>query len=367
MSLLNDALRKKSSENKNDRTGFSGRAQSAPPKMNGRRFSRICGLPFILGIIVFGAWYFWGTISAQTDTPIVAGNIAKDVAINAPDPISEPDKDETKEDKHNVTTLASAVEIAPVKKLPEIDTIKKPERKTKSSLTPKKSPPSRKAAKKPNAVKAQSAQETTPVEDKPLPPNQIALFLQKALRYHRQGKFDQAIQMYQQVLRVQPDHREALFNLASAYIQLADYSDAYPLLKKLRSKDTADPDILVNLAIVEIGMGKPADAIALLDLASKKYEGPKFEIYFHRAVALSRLTRLEEALISYRRAEEINPEHPTLNFNLAVLCDKLNKYHEAVDYYRAYMRHSGDLPRYEEQKIESRIRSLRIYLAGSGS
>ena len=116
MSLLNDALRKKSSENKNDRTGYSGRVQSAPPRMNGRRFSRICGLPLILGIIVFGAWHFWGSISAQTNSLIVAGNITKDVEINAPDPISEPDKDETKEDKHNVATLASAVEIAPVKK-----------------------------------------------------------------------------------------------------------------------------------------------------------------------------------------------------------------------------------------------------------
>jgi tetratricopeptide (TPR) repeat protein len=201
--------------------------------------------------------------------------------------------------------------------------------------------------------------------DTSLPPHQEALFLKKAYRYHRQGKFKQAIQMYQQVLRVKPDHRDALFNLASAYIQLTAYSEALPLLRKLRSYDDGNPDVLVNLAIVEIGMGNSTEAIHLLDLAAKQYADPKFEIYFHRAAALSRLGRLEEALRSYKSAEELNPKHPTLNFNLALLCDKLQKYHDAVDYYNVFLSQGDNLPRHEEKRIESRIRSLRAYLAGS--
>jgi tetratricopeptide (TPR) repeat protein len=198
-----------------------------------------------------------------------------------------------------------------------------------------------------------------------LPSHQEALFLKKAYRYHRQGKFNQAIQMYQQVLRVKPDHRDALFNLASAYIQLTAYSEALPLLRKLRSSGDGNPDVLVNLAIVEIGMGNSTEAIHLLDLAAKQYPDPKFEIYFHRAAALSRLGRLEESLRSYKSAEELDPKHPTLNFNLALLCDKLQKYHDAVDYYNVFLGQDENLPPHEEKRIESRIRSLRAYLAGS--
>jgi tetratricopeptide (TPR) repeat protein len=386
------------------------------------------------GILVFGAWYFWGSLSAQTDSPIVAKSITKDIEINESDPASEPEKDgktadrpesdmlksngelTSSEESAGIGTIkktdstakgvsgrisppptskpekmprrvknessqeAPKKEVEPAADMPEpikeiayleepvkVDTIRKSEVKTKDRLEKKPATPSSKTAKKQTSVKKDTPRKAPRVKDKSLQSNQIALFLQKALRYHRQGKFDQAILMYQQVLRVEPEHRDALFNLASAYIQLADYADAYPLLKKLRSFGAGDPDILVNLAIVEIGMGKSAEAIPLLDLASKRYEGPKFEVYFHRAVALSRLNRLEEALISYKKAQEINPKHPTLNFNLAVLSDKLHKYHEAVDYYRAFIRHGGNLPKYEEQKIESRIRSLRMYLAGSGS
>jgi tetratricopeptide (TPR) repeat protein len=74
---------------------------------------------------------------------------------------------------------------------------------------------------------------------------------------------------------------------------------------------------------------------------------------------------LEEALRSYKSAEELNPKHPTLNFNLALLCDKLQKYPDAVDYYAVFLSQGDNLPRHEEKRIESRIRSLRAYLAGS--
>jgi len=56
-----------------------------------------------------------------------------------------------------------------------------------------------------------------------------------------------------------------------------------------------------------------------------------------------------------------------LNFNLAVLCDKLHKYNEAVNYYGVFVQQSDNLPQDEEKKIESRVKSLRAYLAGNQS
>ena len=247
----------------------------------------------------------------------------------------------------------------------ELDTRKKTDLSAKHLPVSVSPAPTGKAEKKPRFVKTESARIPPKAKSTSLPSHQEALFLKKAYRYHRQGKFNQAIQMYQQVLRVKPDHREALFNLASAYIQLTAYSEALPLLRKLRSYDNGNPDVLINLAIVEIGMGNSTEAIHLLDLAAKQYTDPKFEIYFHRAAALSRLGRLEEALRSYKSAEELNPKHPALNFNLALLSDKLQKYHDAVDYYAVFLSQGDNLPRHEEKRIESRIRSLRAYLAGS--
>lgn len=367
MSLLNDALRKKTSEDKIDETGYLDPGHSAARKVSGVKISRIWGVPLLLGGLVFAVWYLWGSLSAQIDSPIAASSITKNIKLNESDLLSEPNDDDKEEVEPEPDMLRPKGEITPLEEAVAIDTEKKADPPAKSRLEKVSPPPTRKTEEKPRSVKKKPPRKFAKAKDKPISLNQEARFLQKAFGYHRQGKFKQAIQMYQQVLRVEPDHRDALFNLASAYIQLKSYSEASPLLKKLRSYDYGNPEVLVNLAIVEIGMGKSAEAIHLLDLAAKQYQEPKFEIYFHRAAALSRLGRLEEALVSYKKAEELNPKHPILNFNLAVLYDNLNQYNEAVKYYRAFAQHSDNLPQDEEKKIESRMRSLQAYLAGKPS
>ncbi|MGB5421863.1 MAG: tetratricopeptide repeat protein [Desulfobacterales bacterium] len=198
--------------------------------------------------------------------------------------------------------------------------------------------------------------------DRPLPSHEEEIFYQKALSYHREDNLNQAIQMYKQVIRVNPDHRDALFNLSSAYIRLAAYSDAYPLLKQLEVSDHRNPDILVNLAIAEIGLGRPAEAIHLLDWAANQCEEPQFGIYFHRAAALSQLGKLEEARISYKKAEKLNTSHNNLIFNLAVLSDKLQRYDDAIQYYGKFLQQNNALPPHDKKNIEARIRSLHAYL-----
>jgi tetratricopeptide (TPR) repeat protein len=209
-----------------------------------------------------------------------------------------------------------------------------------------------------SAVQAIARKETA----KSLPSHEEDIFYQKALSYHREDKLNQAIQMYKQVIRVNPDHQDALFNLSSVYIQLASYSDAYPLLKQLEVSDHRNPDILVNLAIAEIGLGRPAEAIHLLDSAADQYEEPQFGIYFHRGAALSQLGKLEEARIFYKKAEKLNTGHNNLIFNLAVLSDKLKRYDDAIQYYDKFLQQNKTLPSHDKKNIEARIRSLHAYL-----
>jgi tetratricopeptide (TPR) repeat protein len=414
MSLLNDALRKNTSEAKIKKDGYFDRSHASPPKEKRRHIYRICGLLLLLGGVVFGGWYYLASLSAEVDSPSAVNRISKPIDTEVTSSISkttgihqqeavavsgmlrpkvefallaEPDKLEPfkntdlpakggpekvsprttpKEEVGLKPNMPTPVGVsASLKDSVELGTGKKNNPSAKRHPVSASPAPARKAEKKPRLVKKESSTKAPKAKSTSLVSHQEVLFLKKARRYHRQGKFNQAIQMYRQVLRVKPEHREALFNLASAYIQLTSYSEALPLLRKLRSYDDSNPDVLINLAIVEIGMGNSTEAIHLLDLAEKQYPDPKFEIYFHRAAALSRLGRLEEALRSYKSAEELNPKHSALNFNLALLCDKLQKYHDAVDYYHAFLSQGNNLPQHEEKRIESRIRSLQAYLAGN--
>jgi tetratricopeptide (TPR) repeat protein len=166
------------------------------------------------------------------------------------------------------------------------------------------------------------------------------------------------------VLAGNPEHPDALLNLSSAYIQSSAFSKASPLLKKLRGSDPENSQVLLNLAIVEIGLGRPDKAIAYLERSEGLTEEPQFEIYFHRGVALSHLEELDKALTWYKRAEKLSDNNPLLLFNMAVAYDKLERYDEALRYYVALLNNAdAPLSVKEKKRVGDRISVLRMFVA----
>jgi tetratricopeptide (TPR) repeat protein len=170
--------------------------------------------------------------------------------------------------------------------------------------------------------------------------------------------------MYLEVLAENPEHPGALLNLSSAYIQSSLFTKARPLLEKLMHDDPENPKILLNFAIMEIGLGRPDKAIRYLEKSERLSEEPHFQIYFHRGVAFSHLEKLDEALTWYKRAEKLSENNPLLLFNMAVVYDKLEKYEKALRYYVSLQGHAeNQLSESEKTKIDDRIRVLKMFLA----
>ena len=197
------------------------------------------------------------------------------------------------------------------------------------------------------------------------PPGQTQeqAFYRKAQAYHKQKNFEMAAEMYRRVLQENPAHRDALFHLSSIHMERSSYAEAYPLVLELVRRDPKDPRSLVNLAIAEIGLGRPEKAIAHLDRALTLEDPPRFKICYHRGIALSRLQRLEEAMLWYEESEDFDPGHAHLLFNMAVTFDKLERYDEAVAYYNRFLTAGDSSSRRERRDVESRIGVLTAYLA----
>ena len=87
-------------------------------------------------------------------------------------------------------------------------------------------------------------------------------YFKKAVQFHRQGRVELAAMMYKKALSFNPENNGALFNLASIYIKVSRYSDAYNILIKLLSENPDDSEIILNLAVSEIGLGKNRDALS---------------------------------------------------------------------------------------------------------
>jgi tetratricopeptide (TPR) repeat protein len=188
------------------------------------------------------------------------------------------------------------------------------------------------------------------------------VYFRKAQGYYKGKNFEMADAMYRRVLIEEPGHRDALFHLSSIYMEQSRFAEAYPLLRELVDRRPYDPEGLANLAVAEIALGRPEKAVAHLDKALTLEDPPRFKIYLHQGVALSKLERLEEALAWYRKSEELDPGHGHLLFNMAVTYDRLGRYDEALDSYARFLRAGESSSTLERRQVEARIGVLVSYL-----
>jgi tetratricopeptide (TPR) repeat protein len=232
--------------------------------------------------------------------------------------------------------------------------------------TPPASTPRRERAQSaPPPPRAQSTGAKTPVEPvrQPAEPDQdTELFYKKARSYHRSGRLSEAIRFYRQVLKLRPHHPAAMLNLAAATMQMGNYSDALPLLKLLEQSQPRPRGVLLNLAIAAIGVNDPEQALSYLDRANEESDASPWDIRFHRALSFSRMNRLPEALALYREAETERPDDPRLQFNLAVTCDALGLYPQALVHYEAALRTASNRPETDSATLAQRIRTIQQYL-----
>jgi Flp pilus assembly protein TadD len=384
VSLLNDALRKRRSEQQG-----GDNLRGARVLKSGRRTNRVrpwigWGCAVALAAVACGGWVYWTASDASSNFAAVPRPADAGPARGQAEPPSPAAHAGTSASAGVATVQSSAAappvlaaQATPVQTPP--GRIEPPGRQQPAvpprpvkPPAPLKAPAARKPAerhgdlaqgRRPSASKAPPARAAAPsrtAQER----RQGELLYQKARQYHRRGLMGAAIALYQEALKADPGHAKARFNLAAAYLQTEAYAKAYPILADLYRKDPANQQVMLNLAIAHIGCGRFQEALELLDQAAQQPHAPLFEIAFHKAVAYSRLNQPQTALAWYKRAEALRPDDPRLLFNLAVLSDQQQHYAEAADYYLKYIQSDPQIDALQEKQIRRRIRILQAYHTG---
>jgi len=391
MSLMNDALRKKKKESKHPSGSAIFEEPSGKKPKNRFRIYAIAAL-FLLACAT-GGYYFYEMMSlSQPMTPVLQSPMPAEPGVSPPEepvlsgqdsgmPVSSETAmpKDTLAEKHvapSKTTPMKPATPAPEPKLQKttpatapLKTDEQPPEKKQKSLTTNKTPPpviepeestpQPVPAGEPNLNQAENTvtaikTETDSVEE---------LFYRKGVSYHRQNKLELAIQMYQVVLRRNPEHRSTRFNLASAYIQMTAFMEARAILEKLNQQEPGNPEVLLNLAAVEIGLDRPEEALTFLESAEEASAVPTFEILFHKGAAYSRMGNFEKALGIYQREENLAPENARHRLNMAIVYDSLAQYDQAIAYYQTFLDGNTSLAAAERNEIELRVRELKAYLS----
>jgi tetratricopeptide (TPR) repeat protein len=135
---------------------------------------------------------------------------------------------------------------------------------------------------------------------------EIESYLDKGLINYNEGKYEQAIQMYNLVLQKDPNNIAALTNKGNTLNSMGNYQEALIVFQKATQQNPNYIPALLNIGTTHILIGNYEESIRYLDNVLKS--DPNNAIVFNnKAKALFALGRTDEAEMCVKRAIELNP------------------------------------------------------------
>jgi Flp pilus assembly protein TadD len=146
------------------------------------------------------------------------------------------------------------------------------------------------------------------------------------------GDSSQAIDVYKNILSVEPTNQDALFGVAATYHRSGDVERARPYYAQLLKINPNHREGLNNFLAL-MSDESPQEALAELDRLEER--NPNFSpIPAQQALVLNKLGYTEQARQRLMRAIELAPENLTYKYNLAVILDRNGNHADAAALYR---------------------------------
>ncbi|MEF3192080.1 MAG: tetratricopeptide repeat protein [Campylobacterales bacterium] len=157
--------------------------------------------------------------------------------------------------------------------------------------------------------------------------------LEVALRWHQQGQVHEAIRLYDGIIRLHPNHADALHYYGLALHQMGRSEEGLALIDRaLRVKRS--PCYLVNLGVIFKSLGR-------FEEAGKAYEealvlNPKdVNGWYNYGNLLGQMGRYGEAEAAYRKGLALEPDNPEIAWNMALLLLRQGRLKEGWRYHEA--------------------------------
>ena len=137
------------------------------------------------------------------------------------------------------------------------------------------------------------------------PSYNIKKLYKKGVNLMADEKLDDAIEIFEQALRIEPDNIEVLMKLGYARFHLEDHNDALKVYDKILEVDVTNPEAWNLKGLVHYEQKKYAQA---LDAVNKAIDSDKTYgmAWYNKACFLSLLNQVPESLQALKHAIEID-------------------------------------------------------------
>lgn len=133
---------------------------------------------------------------------------------------------------------------------------------------------------------------------------------------YERGRVDEAVDHFQQSLRVKPDNVQALLNLTRVEDEAGRLDEAITYCRRAVDVDPTSTASLLNLGTLLVRTGRAAEAIPWLEEALRQPSPDAYLVENGLGVACMHLGRIEEAVRHFQAAVHLNPEYWKAQSNL---------------------------------------------------
>ncbi len=138
-----------------------------------------------------------------------------------------------------------------------------------------------------------------------------------ALHWVRQGRLEQALQQFQELLRISPDSAEIHYRMGVIYAEIAQFKSAVNHLEKAKKEPRFhNRQYFRLLGECYVALKKPEAAADSLERANRLGDD-SFALWAALAAVYEQAGRVDESIASLKKALALNPDNWDLRFSLA--------------------------------------------------
>ncbi len=146
--------------------------------------------------------------------------------------------------------------------------------------------------------------------------------------YLDQLQYSDAINAFQQVIRLRPDYKDGYINLGLTYIDWEKYDEARQPLEKALALKPDDARALYYMALVERRARHSDAEIADLEKVIAQYPDCR-DARRELGISYYQLHRADDAMAQFKALQAIDPDDLAAHYNLAILYRRKGLKHEA--------------------------------------
>ncbi len=157
----------------------------------------------------------------------------------------------------------------------------------------------------------------------------VAANFQQAVQLHQRGQFAQAQLLYEQVIKAQPKHFQALHLRGVIAFQTGNYQTAVDWIGKAIRIDGSHAAFYCNLGNAQLKLKQLYAAVVSYDRALR-IKSDFADAHGNRGVALAELLQFDAAITSYDHAIAANPNYAEAYYNRGTALIKLMQTDAAI-------------------------------------